>query len=131
MGTDGTFRGACIINDERQAQVNAVLAANINGGRYEHINMLSVDNVCNNGPQIFAALEKFVARPDFQKKFSNQRLSSPDANAFHRLDIVMLMLTCFTAAALSLVIVSLRRWRFTANSNGDGHFECQSMLHGE
>lgn len=58
--TAGTLRGSSILADEAKANVNAMLTAAVTAGQFPFLNLLEVDNVCDHGLELLAALR---ARP--------------------------------------------------------------------
>jgi len=54
----GVLHGSCILEDEASAEVNKKVADKIRAGEFPYVNMLEVDNVCDGGPDLLAALRE-------------------------------------------------------------------------
>jgi len=59
----GVLHGSCILGDENKAGVNSKLVTKIRNRELKHINLLEVDNVCDHGLDLLAAL-RGVAQQD-------------------------------------------------------------------
>lgn len=51
-----------VLEMERASQINRKVAEQISAGRFRHINLLEVDNACDEGPRLKAALDDHLAR---------------------------------------------------------------------
>lgn len=52
----GEAHNSCILEDESKAGVNKQIAERISQGHFQHLNLLEVDNVCDHGVDILAAM---------------------------------------------------------------------------
>lgn len=72
----GTAKRSCIINDEKQSKMNENVAAQIHKGTHKNLFLLQVDNVCNHGPELAAALHSLAEKrlSTLQAKFDDSSL---------------------------------------------------------
>jgi len=122
--TRGLMRGSCLLQDNSKSKVNEEVLKNIKNGTYKHINIIGMDNVCEHGKDITAALEKLVAsRPEFQKKFSKRFIFGLDLGAGPQWRTSVAVLPCLALSLVAAAFVrslhssSSRRFRF---DNRDG-----------
>lgn len=54
----GTLARSTLLQDEARSGLNAKVADAVSAGRWRHINLLEVNNVCDGGPALFDALRK-------------------------------------------------------------------------
>ena len=52
----GSLAGSSIIEDEEKSSLNAMVTARV--ATYANVNMIEVNNVCDGGPELYAALQK-------------------------------------------------------------------------
>lgn len=60
-----TFVDGCaetVLEMESASRLNREIAQRISAGQWPHLNLLEVDNACDQGPELKAALESQVAR---------------------------------------------------------------------
>lgn len=55
----GTLHNSSLVLDEERSNLNAWTANAITDGKLQYLNIVSVDNVCHDGPDIFRALQKY------------------------------------------------------------------------
>lgn len=55
---DGTLHRSSLLLDESKAGVNKWIADSINNNEFNFLNIIEVDNVCDNGPLIYDAIQK-------------------------------------------------------------------------
>ena len=55
----GTLHNSSLILDEMRSGVNAYVAENIRLGKYKHLNLIGIDNVCDHGLEIVDAINNF------------------------------------------------------------------------
>jgi len=65
----GTKELSCLIKDNQQSKINEKVAAQISKGSFKNLFILEVDNVCDHGPELAAALHSLAEK----------RLSTPQA----------------------------------------------------
>lgn len=59
----GTLHNSSLLLDEERSQLNAWTAQTISQGTaWKFMNMVGVDNVCDHGPEIFAAMQSYNSR---------------------------------------------------------------------
>lgn len=58
----GTLHNSSLLLDEERSGLNAWTAQAIKDGKFTYLNMLSVDNVCHGGQEIFEALQEYNAQ---------------------------------------------------------------------
>merc|ERR1712232_615388 len=105
--TLGLMRGSCLLHDNSKSKVNEEILKSIKNGTYKNINILGMDNVCDHGRDIAAALEKLaVSRPEFQKKFSKRFRFGLEMGAGPQWRTSVAVLPCL---ALSLVAAAFLR----------------------
>lgn len=54
----GTLRNSSLLTDERRSALNALLATSVRAHRWAHMGLLEVNNVCDGGPDLWAALKE-------------------------------------------------------------------------
>lgn len=52
----GTWRHSSLVKDEVNSGINQIIVAAVRSGRWSNINLLEVNNVCDEGPQLLEAL---------------------------------------------------------------------------
>lgn len=55
----GTLHNSSLLQDEERSGLNAWTAQAIRDGKFAYLNQVGVDNVCNNGPEIFEAMQEY------------------------------------------------------------------------
>lgn len=56
----GTLHGSSLLKDEERSQLNSQITAAVKSGRFPNINLLEVNNVCDGGSELLAALRARV-----------------------------------------------------------------------
>ena len=60
----GASRNSSLLRDERESGLNAALASLVRAGRWRgRLNLLEVNNICDGGPQLLAAMRGDGGRP--------------------------------------------------------------------
>lgn len=54
----GTLHRSSLLEDEARSGLNARVAAEVDAGRWDAVNLLEVNSVCDGGPEILAALRR-------------------------------------------------------------------------
>ena len=54
----GTLRNSSLLLDEARSGLNALLARQVRARRWRHLNLLEVNNVCDGGPELWAAIQE-------------------------------------------------------------------------
>ena len=52
----GTLRNSSLLMDEQRSALNQLLAQEVRAGRWAHLNLLEVNNVCDGGAELMAAI---------------------------------------------------------------------------
>ena len=55
----GTLHNSSLVLDESRSKLNYILSKNIKDGKYKYLNLLGVDNVCDSGLDILAAIQEY------------------------------------------------------------------------
>jgi hypothetical protein len=58
--TLGTLHRSSLLIDEEKSEINLWTAQQIEQGAFKYMNMVEVDNVCDNGPRILEALRNYI-----------------------------------------------------------------------
>jgi hypothetical protein len=63
----GELHGSTLLEDESRSQLNAIITANVAKGVYPHANLVLVNNVCDGGAALNAALQNTFPKPSLMK----------------------------------------------------------------
>ena len=74
----GTLKRSSLLADEVRSSLNAKLAAAVGAGRWGKINLLEVNNVCDGGPELLAALRKWDDYDDHHHHHRDQNGSGDE-----------------------------------------------------
>lgn len=64
----GTLVRSSLLEDEERSSLNAKLVASVDAGRWNQISLLEVNNVCDNGPELFTSLRNWWAQQASTRK---------------------------------------------------------------
>ena len=56
MHVSGVAHGSCILKDESQSGLNQQIVEKLKAGAWKKLSILGLDNVCDHGKEILAAL---------------------------------------------------------------------------
>jgi len=69
----GTLRRSSLLEDQKRSSLNAKLAAAVSSGRWQQVNLLEVNDVCDGGPDLLAALRRWDAARQPQPPLEQKR----------------------------------------------------------